>query len=705
MIKKLILGLLALVALLLVVVIAAAVLIDPDDYRDEIAQRASETLGREVRLDGPMSLNLFPWLALKIEDVQVGNPAELADAPPLASIGAAFASIRVMPMLQGRVETGALTLSDARLTIVTDVNGQTNLDGLMAEADPAAERGAPDLSGINLGAITLEDIELVQLDLGRETRTTVAIERMQLDAFRPGENLDFSLVARLADDSGDLLAIDRLVGALEIAADLSTIRVTDLAVDYRLPGSDIVGEASASLELQQGAESRLMIHALQTDLEAAGQNLGLSLTDPLALTLGDALDLTVTDARVSFNDQSLQAGGRVQIGERLQADLSISGETLDLRPLTAGSASEDPGPVDSQATPADFSALDALTVDFRLSLETLILSESLSLSDVAAEARLADGRLALAPMQAQLLGGQFNGRVDVDFTATPPSVALQPALAGIAIDQLAELSGSAAPLSGLADAELTLDFSGLDLSSILASLNGSGRLEVVGGALEGVDLRQLIDEELTVSNLNNVSRAFRGQTRFERLEAQVEVVDGVVELPDLDLSAVGFGVRGEGRIDFAGDRIDYRLQLDLGTAMTEGLPAPLRDATGGRIPLTISGPVAQPIIGIDFGSLLESTLRREIAERLLSPREDSEPSDTTDPDESAEEPPQGDSAAGATPDRPAEGDEGAPRTRERTSQALLRRLLERADDSSEAQEGGDSATDEDNSEAASKPPP
>lgn len=684
MIKKLLLGLLILVLVVVVIGIAAVVFIDPDDYRDQIAERASETLGREVRLDGPMSLSLFPWLALEIEDVRVGNPAALAEAPPLARIGTAVASVRVMPLLRGKLETGALTLSNAQLTIVTGPDGRTNLDGLLAESDPAAQTQPLDLTGINLGAITLEQVDLIQLDLASDARITLSIERMRLDAFVAEQPLGFALVARLADASGDLLIIDDLSGSMRVARDLSEVRINGLSADYRLPGGDITGAASAELELQLGSRTRLVVGDLHAGLEAAGHSLGLSLSEPLTVVLADALDLALSNARLSIDDQILRASGRVQLAEQLRADLTLSGETLDLRPFTGEAAAEAP----EEAAPAevDFSALEALTLDFRLDLEQLIVSDQLRLSDVVTEARLSDARLVLAPMQALLFGGQFNGRVEVDFTATPPSVSLEPELSGIAIDQLAELSGSMAPLSGLADVQLTLDFSGLDLAGILATLNGSGRLEIANGALEGVDLRRLISEELTVSNLSNVSRAFGGRTEFDSLSARIDVVDGVVELPDLDLAAVGYGVQGQGRIDFAADRIDYRLQLDLGAELTQRLPGSLRDATGGRIPLAISGPLAQPVVSLDFSNLLESTIRRQITDRLLAPREESGGSG----DEAAST----DEEAGAEADRT---EEAPARTRERTSQALLRRLLER--DSDAADTGSDEPTEE------AEPPP
>ncbi|MEN1726946.1 MAG: AsmA family protein, partial [Pseudomonadota bacterium] len=252
MIRKLLIGLLLLVLLAVVLALIAVAVVDPDDYRDEIAQRASETLGREVRLDGPMSLSLFPWLALEIEDVVVGNPPVLADAPPLARIGKAVASVRVMPLLGGQMETGDITLSEAQLTLIAGPNDQSNLDGLLEEADPTADTPPLNLTGLNLGTITLEQVDLVQLDLLSDARTTLAIDRMVLDAFAPERPVGFSLQASLSDDSGELLVFDELTGELRVALDASEVAISDLLADYRLPGGDMLGQATGQARIQRG---------------------------------------------------------------------------------------------------------------------------------------------------------------------------------------------------------------------------------------------------------------------------------------------------------------------------------------------------------------------------------------------------------------------------------------------------------------------
>ncbi len=680
MLRKLLLILGLMVALVVVLAIAAVVLIDPDDYRDEIAGRASETLGREVRLDGPMSLKLFPWLALEISDVRVGNPADFGEAAPLAEIGRAIASVRVWPLIRGELELGAITLADAELNLVTNRDGESNLDGLMAE--PAADQPAaePDLSRLVLGEMTLDKVSLIQIDLGRQTRSEFYIDQLTLDPFRAGQPTAFRLNAIVRDQSGDQLILDSLSGQLTVAANLDSIAVERIKAAFSLPGAEASGRAEGQLSVLTGDQTRLSMPAFTIDLTSGDLVLGLALTKPLDLVMAETMNIALEGARLSLNGQHLDASGRVRLGESLRTELNLSGESLDLRALMPEPGSQADTPVETDQAAADFQALQNVDLQFGLALDTLILSDALTLSRVETQARLVDGMLVLSPMNAQLLGGGFDSRVEVNFNQNPPQVVMQPRLDNIMVERLAALSGAAAPLSGLGNFSLDMTFSGLDLSSILASLNGRGQFTIDGGALEGVDLRRLIDEKLTTSNLVNVSQAFGGRTEFNTFGASIEANNGVIELPDINLAASTYGVTGRGQIDFSADRVDYRLRLDLGPALTQQLPRALREATGGRIPLAITGPVSQPTVSVDLTSLVEGAVRQQIEQRLFGPRGDNESDSESGSQSRSETAGEGDAATD-------ESQQAEPETRERTSQMLLRGLLERRrDNEAEADE-------------------
>src|SRR5690606_27850105 len=65
----------ALVVLLIAAVVAVVVLVDPNDYKDQIAQAVEQQTGRTLTIEGDLDLTFFPWLGLKL------GRAQLSDAP------------------------------------------------------------------------------------------------------------------------------------------------------------------------------------------------------------------------------------------------------------------------------------------------------------------------------------------------------------------------------------------------------------------------------------------------------------------------------------------------------------------------------------------------------------------------------------------------------------------------------------------------
>ena len=656
--RKLVLVAGGLLALLLILLVAAVFLLDPDDYREEIAARASTTLGREVRLDGPMRLRFFPWLALAIEDVAVGNPPDFGEAPPLARIGTANAAVRLWPLLRGELEIGAIRLSDARFVLVTNRAGQSNLDGLLRSEQPAADTEASvDLSELSLGRVQLDAVELEMLDQRAGERLVARIDSLALDPFRAGQPVPLSLRGSLADGESELVRDLRFAGELLVAADLGRVDLRDWEAEFELPAAQAGARANGQLHLRlDGTVPVLHLEQLATVLNLAEQTLAFDLDQPLILHLGDPPRGELAAARLGLNGQRLDLAGSFTLGDPISADLRVSGQRLDLRalmPQVDGSA----GTAEA-GDEADFSALVGPRLVLDLDLGELILSDGLTLSQVTARARLRDGVLELAPLDARLFGGAFAGGVTMDFSATPPTTRINPRFTGIQAEQVARLASEMAPLRGLGDLALDFRFSGLGVADILASLDGSGEFRLDDGALLGVDLRRLIEEKLTVSSLANVNQAFGGETPFRSLSGSIQAESGVITLPDLNLSAADFGATGQGQLDFAAGQVAYRLNLRLGESLIERLPRQLARATNGVIPLAISGPLNRPLVTVDLAAIAEGAVQRELQDRLLDRLQRSGPEPDGPPDEETEP-------------------EAEPERRERTSDALLRGLLER----------------------------
>ena len=87
----------AVVALFALAAIAFFLLFDPNDFREDIAAAVEERTGRELVIDGDVSLALFPWLAVEVGHARLGNAPDFG-AEPFAEFDRARLSIRLMPL-------------------------------------------------------------------------------------------------------------------------------------------------------------------------------------------------------------------------------------------------------------------------------------------------------------------------------------------------------------------------------------------------------------------------------------------------------------------------------------------------------------------------------------------------------------------------------------------------------------------------------
>ena len=130
-------------ALVLLVVIAAVVLpmvVDPNDYKDEIAAAVAEQTGRTLTIEGDIGLSVFPWLGLDIGPTQLSNAAGFAEAS-MARMQAVQVRVKLLPLLRKQLEVDKVLLAGLQLNLAKDKQGRSNWDDLSAA--PKDEPAAP----------------------------------------------------------------------------------------------------------------------------------------------------------------------------------------------------------------------------------------------------------------------------------------------------------------------------------------------------------------------------------------------------------------------------------------------------------------------------------------------------------------------------------------------------------------------------------
>lgn len=301
---KVVLGVVAALALVIVLALAALLMFfDPNDYKPQIDAAIERQIGRDVSIDGPIRLSVFPWLGVKLGHIQVANAEGFSDKP-LAELNSAEASVRLLPLLTREIRIGTVSLNGLRLRLTRHADGQSNWQGIIDQitakpADDDHEASATDvsssdkthmpLSSLEVGAIKITD---AAVDWRDETSNThYAVDNVGLDTGRLTDGAAFRL-----EMSGDLqLPEQKLVASINVVSSIEPhltdrfYRFASLSVNMLVKGPSIPGgeqeanlSAAGEADLTAGRFSLDNVTLQTAGATATGKVSGDGLNDKLA---------------------------------------------------------------------------------------------------------------------------------------------------------------------------------------------------------------------------------------------------------------------------------------------------------------------------------------------------------------------------------------------------------------------------------------
>ena len=110
--------------------VALFLFFDPNDYRDEISAGVKEVTGRDLTIEGDLSLSIFPWLAIEVGRTELGNAEGFGDEP-FMRFEAASLSVRMLPLILSQETTvGTASIEGLVVNLQVAADGTTNWDDL-----------------------------------------------------------------------------------------------------------------------------------------------------------------------------------------------------------------------------------------------------------------------------------------------------------------------------------------------------------------------------------------------------------------------------------------------------------------------------------------------------------------------------------------------------------------------------------------------
>lgn len=575
---------------------------------DKIAKLAADQIrlatGRNVTINGDVSMTLWPILGVSADGLEVGN-ADWARQGPMLTAENTTIGVDALSLLSGEIRF--TNIEATRPTIRLESRADGRASWVFTDASGEAQIETATTPDTTPQAVLIERLKISDATLiyDAEGSDLVSYSGVDLTLDWP-DRLGAAEIAATLNPAGsdvDLRAtIDGFAGFIA-----GQVRPVDVSIT--------AGEGRAQLQ-GRGSTSGEVAGQVTLDLDSTDAFFAaLALPQPgLPASLGRSIklssDITLTpDRRLALRALDVDLGGNRLVGA---ADINLNGTpqinaqlqagALDLTSATQSDGDGDAAPA-GQGWPKDridasglaaFNgqiALTAASVDlgqFKLGTTRTLLRNDRSrmvfeLREVAAYDGTLSGEFVVNNRSGLSMGGKLLAR-------------------GLGMQDFLRDAIGLERLTGQADGELSFLASGASVDALMKSLSGNGAITFGKGTIIGIDLDRLMRS----------GQVGGGTTVFDSLGATFRMDAGVLRNDDLLLKLSAYEARGEGQVGLGAQTIDYTFT-----------PIALRANSGAgiAIPVRIRGPWASPRILPDLEAAIDLNFSEQ-KERLKQEAEE-----------------------------------------------------------------------------------
>ncbi|WP_422017420.1 AsmA family protein [Reyranella sp.] len=208
--KRLLIGGGGIVALLVAALVALPALIDVNSYKPLIVSQVKTATGRDLVIDGPISLSIFPTPTVSVTGVKFFNAAGSKNAN-MVEVKSVTVKPSLLALLGGNIEVSEVTLVEPKIVLEINAEGKPNWEFApsVAEAKPAAAKPSSPRP-LSLGRLTIDNGTLIFSD--SKAGLAVLAEKANFTASVGSIDGPYSLAGDAAIN-GAPLKLDLAVGA------------------------------------------------------------------------------------------------------------------------------------------------------------------------------------------------------------------------------------------------------------------------------------------------------------------------------------------------------------------------------------------------------------------------------------------------------------------------------------------------------------
>ena len=631
--KTLLIIILSLSGLVLLAVVCLGVFLatfNPNEYKEQLSAAVEKVTGRNVQFQSDLEVSFFPKIGLKTGRVVITDP-KIFGGEPFLTVESASLLVSLDPLLDRVIEVEEVTLSAARLHLVTNAIGRHNWEYPGQEdkrdipaastaneekaplAAPENTAGADDPEADGRFALKIQRLSCADTKVRYRDMRTGRAYSGTLDAFtlldiHENAALHLDLSGTVSQDNGVQKAHfsiraelhPRTVGkALSAGIERFEMQGDGFATGpfllsgkaaftYERNGAVTVSGLQGSFTLlpEEGAENSAAVNTEYSNgrltftpaegTTAARIDGGIDFAEVDV----DALQRQITPPAPAEPGEAVKGAPnltRPKVGKATRVNPQLA---QSLEELNAAKAERD----DRQKEAEHVGTSGARWIDgsFAVTIGRATV-KAIPIHEFRLEAHSGEGKAAMQ-FSLGMFKGAVNGTARISREQDAFAVALSVQAKGLDMAEATNALSGNYSISGIMEASADLAGKGRGAEDIVHSLSGKIKTLVGSGNIRGFNL---IPADLP--GLKAVPVNFP----FERISASANVSQGVATSKDILLQSSVLAGRGGGKVHLA-----YG-QMDLGVDL---LPAGMPPA----VPVSISGPFGALSYSVDVRTFLRN---------------------------------------------------------------------------------------------------
>lgn len=258
----------------------------------------------------------------------------------------------------------------------------------------------------------------------------------------------------------------------------------------------------------------------------------------------------------------------------------------------------------------DLSSLRKLNIDGSLRIAALKVMNVRS-SELRVDVQAKNGVVNVNPLSANLYQGHANGSLSINAQATP-IIAINQNLNDVNVATLGKDAANFDTLEGKGNIGINLVLQGNMISEMKKSANGSLSLNLVDGAIKGINIAKKMRDakSLLVAKSQSQSANKEEKTDFSELKASFKVTNGIAHNDDLSMKSPLLRLNGNGDINIGNDSINYLAKATLAKTLEgQGGQDSVRGVT---VPVRVSGSFVDLKYNLDFAAMVNDETKQKV---------------------------------------------------------------------------------------------